>query len=484
MNRRTVLFAAAALGGVGGGLLWRERRDVPPVSDDPKVLEPPPSSPKPSRTAAPPRTRSWPIALPLNHEAVVRAGASLFVAREAGSIWAYSARTGAEKWRFQPTGLGARRAGDPHADASDLVQQDPPVSGGKLLFTSLYWTAGEDAHVEFSDAWGGVVMALDADTGREVWRRKVGHPADLQVSGDLLLFRPRLGTLGTATDVLHAVDGETGAEVWEFSHPTHDIQSFLPHRDAVIVSRLEGALVTGLQPGTGRAIWHRDVRDGLFGDPFQIAGDVVLLFDWSIGDANDPASSTTAYVSCAVAATGKVLWHREFPRSSQDRPFVHEGAVILHADGHVLALDPTSGTTKWTYPLPAYGQPVALRVANGLVLTRDTSEDRLISEINAGTGEDPTHSRVVALAAGTGKKQWDVEVPGWPVEAITVKDGIAVLSDHLSLRAVDVRRRRTLWKRPRADNAEVDGGFLRIEGEAIEGEAVDLVHLRTGTAVR
>ncbi|MFI9763037.1 PQQ-binding-like beta-propeller repeat protein [Streptomyces sp. NPDC051963] len=476
--RRAFLHGAAVLGGVGGGLLWRERSDAPETPDDPKILEPPPSSPSPSGTAAPPRTRSWPIPRPVNHEAVVHVGTSLFITQVGGNIWAYDARTGAEKWRFRPTGLGTRWAGDPHAGAFDTVQQDPPVTAGKLLFTSLYWRTDEASPQDGPDA--GVVMALDADTGREVWRRKVGHPADLAVGGDLLLIKPRPGGLGTQTDVLHAVELETGAEVWEFSHPTHDIQSFLPHRDAVVVSRMGGALATGLRPGTGRAMWHRDARDGLSGTPFQISGEVALFFGWSIGDPNDPGSSTAVHVSCAVAATGRILWQRDLPRSSQDKPFVHEGIVILHADGQVIALDLTSGVTKWTYQLPAYGYPVALRVADGLVLTRDTSDDPLISEINTGTGKDPSHSRIVALATGSGKKQWDLEVPGWPLEAIAVKDGIAVLlSTELSLRAVDIRRGRKLWEKSGAESAEVDGEFVRIEGEEL-----DLVHLCTGATVR
>jgi outer membrane protein assembly factor BamB len=193
----------------------------------------------------------------------------VYVGFSDGTVTAYDARTGEERW--QPVDLAA--------EAEQLLGEVPQYLD---VDTTPVPDVLDTGPVVFVGSYEGGLFALDADTGTQIW----SNPAVAGAS-DLLLWeqaehRPRSGKgppvaarrlliVATGTTGLWALDPETGREIWRQQLPEGGVTAPVPFEGALLVSAsrlglfllspIGGKVIDGLHTGDGAnmapAAWGR-----------------------------------------------------------------------------------------------------------------------------------------------------------------------------------------------------------------------------------
>jgi len=191
------------------------------------------------------------------------------------NLWlrAVNAATGKEAWR---TVLPYAAVGDAKTvDSGDRAFAAPSVSGGIVI------------------AMGGnsFVMAADATTGKELWRRQVGdgaYPPKTLVMSDGAVYLgaavsdpPRTGTPAPGETIyvrgiLLALDARTGAVRWS--------QEGVPPPNGLAIDNgvllvAQGAVINAMDASTGKELWWFGVSGGSY-EP-TVAGGVVYVRAWN-----------------------------------------------------------------------------------------------------------------------------------------------------------------------------------------------------------
>jgi polyvinyl alcohol dehydrogenase (cytochrome) len=237
-----------------------------------------------------------------------------------GSIGAYDAQTGKEKWRFYATKADAKDG------AGVGIWSTPAVDKARGL---LYVGTG-NAYTEPTGPLADSIIAIDYKTGALKWHRQftypdvfsAGHPvgkdADVGASPNIWTSDGRdLVGAGDKAGVYHALDRDTGKLVWE----------------------------TRLTPG---GMFGGEIGSGAFVD-----GKIVAVSN--VGDPKTNATTNFSFVFALDPATGKVLWKSErFPQMI----FAPVGAVprlafVGTTAGTFTALDTSTGKRLWTKTAPA-----------------------------------------------------------------------------------------------------------------------------------
>lgn len=310
--------------------------------------------------------------------------------------------------------LSACSSGSKKPQPSEL----PPVAA--LMGTQLIWSAqmGE-SHASlaplvvggrvFVAGTAGAVAALDAASGKEVWRLSLGTPIAAGVGSDgqtaavvtrnnqlvaivdgserwrvrlparsftaPLVAGERVFVL-TADRVVTAFDGKTGARLWSQSRPAEPL--VLSQTGALLavgntlVAGLAGRL-TGLNPDNGAVRWEAPVATSRGTNEVERLVDIVGPVS-RIGNSIC-ARAYAAAVGCVDASRGTVVW----TRAAQGTTGVHGDDRLVfgsEGDGRFQAWQRTSGEPAWsidrlkyrglTAPL-ALGRVVAVADSRGLV---------------------------------------------------------------------------------------------------------------------
>lgn len=255
----------------------------------------------------------------------------------------------------------------------------------------------------------GNVAALDAATGKDVWRVNLGTPIAAGVGSDGQIaavvtrsnqlvaiadgaerWRVRLPARSftaplvagervfvlTADRVVTAFDGKTGARLWSQSRPAEPLVlsqtgALLPVGDTLVVG-LAGRL-TGLNPDNGSVRWEAPVATS------RGTNEVERLVD-IVGPVSRIRNSVcaraySAAVGCVDASRGTVVW----TRAAQGTTGVHGDDRLVfgsEGDGRFQAWQRATGEPAWsidrlkyrglTAPL-ALGRVVAVADSRGLV---------------------------------------------------------------------------------------------------------------------
>jgi len=271
----------------------------------------------------------------------------------------------------------------------------------------------------------GVLYALDAATGRVKWQFDTvkgdlwGHPE--VNSGGGAWYPPSIDPAhrlvywgvanpapfpGTAqypngasrpgpnlyTDSTVALDLETGKLRWYHQvHPhdlfdrdlVHTMIARLPDGGAVVIGTGKGGRVVGLDPATGKLRWLTKV--GLHqNDDRQALSGPTTIAPGTFGGVISPPATADGVVYVATVNAPTTL--------KPDEP-AYFGATMGQQDGEVVAIDASTGETRWDTKVP--GDPLgAATVVNDLVFTA----------LLDGT--------IVALDRATGKIVWKTRAPG------------------------------------------------------------------------
>ncbi|WP_338315847.1 PQQ-binding-like beta-propeller repeat protein, partial [Streptomyces bohaiensis] len=267
------------------------------------------------------------------------------IASDGPSLYALDSTDGGDRWRVPAEGwihaLRAERGTVVTATRGGGVQAWEAANGERL-----WSTGGAQSDIESPDAgpvieggvvyfWGeGHVRALEARTGRELWRHHVG---DAAATGGVPV-RVRPGPEGT-------------------------------------VHVAAGARVLALDGADGTLRWHFDAPAAVLCSPTAVgghSGSAGVYFADYLG---------TVY---ALDPHGEERWRLPTePRQSADPVLVADGLVHLGSGSAMYTLDAVSGTPRWRFGAggPLVGSPV---VADGRV--HFGSEDRCLYTVDAVSG--------------------------------------------------------------------------------------------------
>ncbi|WP_157751211.1 outer membrane protein assembly factor BamB family protein [Actinoplanes derwentensis] len=260
---------------------------------------------------------------------------------EAGGVAAYQAATGKRLWRN--TGFSQITAG-------------PIVAGGLVLVATTSCESASD--------YDGSLVALDAATGAQRWRRTAAWTIDTAVTDAGTVATS--GACGTCDDARHGATAyrlEDGIPLW--THSNEVLAGPVSAGGTILLRRTAG------RPGTwagrittGKPVWGTDLTPTAVaanpdGTQFYLRSDTGLAAHaatdgrrlWLVPkEAGDlAADGRRVYVASAGrvntyhAATGRLLWTRAL---AAPRAPVRAGGLlyVLTGGGNLTILSPGDGT--------------------------------------------------------------------------------------------------------------------------------------------
>jgi outer membrane protein assembly factor BamB len=235
---------------------------------------------------------------------------------------------------------------------------------------------------------GTGIDALDAATGKLLWFSSTMGGGSTVSSYISPAAANGMVYAGGGDNRVYAFDAQTGASRWTFN-PNGQLLSSPAVANGVVYSADRGGHVYALDGTSGTVLWS-----------FQVAvGDSI---DQSPAVANGAVYFVTLDGSAYAlnASTGAQLWQSTIGSPGEDVNvpavdngvvFVVSGAPYPSTQGEVVALDATTGATKWVANTPFYGTS-GVALANGTIY---------VSTISNG---------VYAFDEATGAPKWQVSV--------------------------------------------------------------------------
>jgi outer membrane protein assembly factor BamB len=248
---------------------------------------------------------------------------------------------------------------------------------GPVVFGSRVWIA-YDAGAVFALDSSGVVTALDASNGQQLWTTSltsqyVFESPPVAVNG--LVFVNGLGEGGTT----YALDESTGDIAWTAG--TFDGSDGTVAVAGGVVYEAEACdQLSSFNASTGTLNWYRDGDcTGGGGAAPAVYGDRIWERDWASGDIiyNSAGDTEGTFEASYV-------------------PSIFAGTVYYVESGTLSAVDVTSRTLKWTFTgdgeldtsaaIAGRGGQLFVGSSSGKVYEIDAASGNLRSSSDAGTG--------------------------------------------------------------------------------------------------
>jgi outer membrane protein assembly factor BamB len=298
-------------------------------------------------TLAPPLTKRWTVDLGASVSYPLIAGGRVFVTvRNAGSSYgarliALDAATGATAW-------------------------GPVDLGGTYFWANAAYDAGRVYTVNFD----GLLSAWDANTGTQLWSRKLDGQYAFSSPPTAAGGRVFVGGAGSG-GTLYAVDGKTGGVLWTATVENGDDSSPVVSDDAVYVS-YACVQAYAFAPSTGAPLWHHSgTCEGGGGRTAVLAGGLLYARDWATANAvldgktggevrgftagpipafDDERGFFLAGATLqAEDAQGKILWSFTGDGALVSAPIVvNQRVYVGSSQGTLFALDPATGAQLWS----------------------------------------------------------------------------------------------------------------------------------------
>lgn len=279
-----------------------------------------------------PPSRAWTASAGRGAGAVARltaapvvAGGHVFVLDAGGSVAAHRANDGRRIWRYSIVPEGEDRGAIGGGLAHD---------GGVLYLATGY----------------GEAIALEAESGAEVWRRKIGTP----LRGSPTVAAGRLFTV-TYDNQLYALDAEDGDVAWTHVGIAEDagiVGAASPAVDGgVVVAPYSSGELVALRIENGRPVWADSLT--------RVGGATPLA---ELNDINgSPVIDREIVVAAGHAGrmvaidlrSGARLWEQEI--ASLQTPWVAGDFVfVVTTEAQVICLARDTGRIRWVRQLPRY----------------------------------------------------------------------------------------------------------------------------------
>ena len=293
------------------------------------------------------------------------------------------------------------------------VQQAWSAKIGEVGFPLDVRVSGETVVVAASD---GTVLAIDAGTGRDVWRASVGSPLNAGVGHDgrmtavvtrnnelvalesgRELWRQRLAALSLTAPLVAggrvfvlggdravtAFDGQSGRRLWSQQRPGEALVlrqagALLAVGDTLVVG-LSGKLV-GMNPLNGSVRWEAAIASPRGTNDVERLVDLVANVS-RVGDVVCVRAFQAA-VGCVNAARGNLLWTK--PASGAQGVHGDERAVYgTESDGMVVAWSRANGEPAWSQDRLRYRKLSApLALGRSVVVGDDSGLVHFLSREN------------------------------------------------------------------------------------------------------
>ena len=199
--------------------------------------------------------------------------------------------------------------------------------------------------------WTDSTLALDIETGELVWgRQAIAHDifdrdamlaarVDVEVDGEERALTISTGKLGVVT----ALDADSGDEVWSTEVGIHENDELTEIDGPTLV--YPGSL-GGVQ--TPLAIAEGTIYLCVMNAPTEYAGPEETSFGFTV-----QLGTEDSQMVAIDAATGEVEWDVDLPGDALGGATVAGDLVFTSTfDGEVLALDRATGETVWSYDAP------------------------------------------------------------------------------------------------------------------------------------
>jgi outer membrane protein assembly factor BamB len=171
---------------------------------------------------------------------------------------------------------------------------------------------------------GKLLLALDAETGNELWRNEKDEMfLGLSVANGLIY-------VGNWDRKLYAFDQLTGEEKWSFTGGGLFWSAPAATDDAVYAG--SDQTVNALDPQSGELLWSFEAQSQSTSEPL-IAGGVVYVSDSSHEFPRGPR-----HLYALDAATGEELWAFETNSTFLPAPALGENTIYVTSTGEVFAL--------------------------------------------------------------------------------------------------------------------------------------------------
>lgn len=288
-----------------------------------------------------------------------------------------------------------------------------------------------------------VMSALDAQTGKVIWR--TSYPAPFQMNPATARHGPgpkstptfangRLFTMGM-TGVVTAFDAASGKRLWQkAASPVqplyHTATSPIVEGNLVIVhtgGHDDGAL-SAFDVATGDAKWSWNGDGPAYGSP--------MVFD--LGGTRQVVTFTQKNLVGVSVSTGQLLWQRPFVTQStttSQTPVLYKDMVIQAGRGNgFTAFRVVRNGNRWSTQDVWHTDEVSLHMTNGVV-----AEGVLYGLSHLNSGE------YFALDLDTGKVLWKSE-PRQAENAAIVRAGDTIFSLEQDGELVVLRHNRTKFE--------------------------------------
>jgi outer membrane protein assembly factor BamB len=219
-------------------------------------------------------------------------------------------------------------------------------------FASPVALAAEDPNLDrlFVGSHEGMFYALEAKTGRVLWKRKLGSTSSRPV------LAPDSAQLYVGTDDGHviSVDPKTGREKWRYATRGPVLESPVLSGDLIILSN-EADQVYALDRQTGKFRWQYKSETP---EEFTLRGHAGVSVE---GELVFTGFSNGTLVALRVA-TGSVAWLTSL-KGDTDRfvdvdatpAVVGETVFAASSAGGLHAVDRSTGLIRWRLPIPGAG---------------------------------------------------------------------------------------------------------------------------------
>ena len=241
--------------------------------------------------------------------------------------------------------------------ANACIAQSIFPTGDRFVSSPIYSDG-----VIFFGSDDGNVYAVDAKTGRQVWRHTTGGPVPSTpaIGGDTLY-------IGSYDGKFYALNARTGAMRWKFATDGE--------------RRFEAKGLHGMQP-----------KNQTIADPFD-----VFLSSPVLAEGMVYFGSGDGHVYALSAASGELKWRFETGDVVHAAPAYADGVLYFGSwDSYLYAVDARSGAQKWRFhggedPLVhnQVGFQSSPAVVDGVVYTG--CRDANLYAIDAATGQQKWH---------------------------------------------------------------------------------------------